>query len=120
MKNLFIIAVSMFLISCSPRAIERTVSNKETSKNYFSKAELIEIMEKCKSVDDVYALVGDPSYTWIDEYQNGDSLWVYSAPVEQNIVDGISGFSMRISTNGQIMWWEPILSNRKKGIKSVN
>lgn len=77
---------------------------------YFSKTELDNMIHKCKSSEDVERIFGKPFGATF--YSNGDILWTYYAPPNLNVHDGVAGFSMRLDSNGQILWWEPIMSNR--------
>ena len=120
--SLCLLAIAVLLATSCGRAEVTEITNVNEMAAYFNKtgayfkkAELKSLIEKCKTSDAVLIVFGKPFSSHTNS--TGDVSWTYIAPPALKIYDGVAGFSMRSSTNGEILWWEPILSNRAEGVR---
>ena len=96
-------------------AVLASCKHAEDENIYYSLSEIEHIMSSCKTSDDVRKVFGEPTYS--QELDNAYVLWIYSAPIEMDVQDGVSGFSVRMDQYGSVLRWDPTLSSRTNGIR---
>ena len=113
-------AIAVLLAASCTRAkapeitdVNDTLAKFNRTGAYFTKEELETILGKCNSSGDIEKIFGLPLHAHTNSF--GTVEWSYIAPPTLDVFDGVAGFSVRSKTNGEILRWDPILSNRTEG-----